>query len=439
MPLINTFGATTARSYGFGRPNPYYILQETNLNYYIQNVHTLSDGTFLAFYPYSFPNFARFDSGGTFLSNYAFYADQMKVRGSLATATWFNQLFTFDPISPAAIINTKANDATVTYTSSALDASGNIYAVGYISGATTAFYIVKYNSSLVIQWQRRIAPTSTYFYGVTVDINSAGDPIVSGYNAVAGSNRAVLMKFNQTTAAITWQKEFYVSTLNDHYPVTSYLDASDNIYVFCSSANAGTGYQTGISKFDTSGTHLGTVLMIPPTAQQGFQVGGTQQKVLFDGTNFYFGLLYNDSSVTYYQKSAIVKMSTGLSILGGKITSLNNAYSVGYSTYLNQSDQSVNLINLQTAGSNSASILKIVKGGAFVTNQSVANYIIPNTPSPISNTLTISDLTFTTSTTITVNTPTYATTTPVFTDTSQVASQFAGFNPTFTKYNLLGA
>jgi hypothetical protein len=435
MPLINTFGATAARSYGFGKPNPYYILQTSRPSYYIQNVYNLSDGTFLAFYPYPGANFARFNSGGTFLSNYSFYAESVKVRGTLASATWFNQVFTFDPINPAATINTKANDGTVNYTTSALDASGNIYAVGYINGATTAFYLVKYNSSLVIQWQRRIAPTATSFAGTTVDVNSAGDPIVVAYNIVGTSGRAVLMKFNQTTAAITWQKEFYVSASLDHYGQTTYLDSSDNIYVFGSSYNPSTGYQTAVSKFDTSGTHLGSSLLIPPNSSQNFQIGGNIQQITFDGTNFYFALVWSDSD-PYYQHAAIVKMSTALTFLDMRTLKLSSAYSSGMSTYYNPADQSINLIIKAQQVNESASIAKLVKNGNFVSGQTVSNYIIA--PS-VSNTLTIASSAYTTSTTITVATPTYATTTPVFVDTAQTAGRPTPFTPTFTQYNLLGA
>jgi hypothetical protein len=126
-----------------------------------------------------------------------------------------------------------------------VDASGNVYSVGYYYN--NRWVIVKYNSSGTLQWQTTLSPGTFGYSAYSVAVDSSGNVYVCG-NVGTQSNIAIL-KLDSSGASV-WQKQLTGYT---GYGQGIELDSSNNIYVV--------GYYTGssvqeilIAKYNNSGT-----------------------------------------------------------------------------------------------------------------------------------------------------------------------------------------
>ena len=119
-----------------------------------------------------------------------------------------------------------------------LDSSGNVYAVGLstISGVLQLI-VVKYNSSLTLQWQRRIA--SSIGYGAAVD--PSGNIYAVGMN----SSKILLVKYD-SSGSILWQRYLNQGSSTGYGVAT---DASGNVYI-----TGGTANGILVAKYNSSGT-----------------------------------------------------------------------------------------------------------------------------------------------------------------------------------------
>ena len=157
----------------------------------------------------------------------------------------------------------------VTYLSGAeFDSSGNLYVVGRIvSGGGV---IVKYNSSGTLQWQRKFEVTGvtadlpTAFTAVTVD--SSGNIYAVGnfaHNTTNQKTHGYIVKYD-SSGSITWQRKIApnagwdTSTNSGVFPQGVLTDSSGNVYV---SGYSKTQPQTNqnytasfLIKYDSSGT-----------------------------------------------------------------------------------------------------------------------------------------------------------------------------------------
>lgn len=96
-----------------------------------------------------------------------------------------------------------------------VDSSGNVWVLGSehnTSSNERRANVVKFDSSgtvLVQESYRSPSPTSQPFNPYEIVLDSSGDPYIMGYSAYADFPRAggVILKLNQTTGAITWQKD----------------------------------------------------------------------------------------------------------------------------------------------------------------------------------------------------------------------------------------
>lgn len=130
----------------------------------------------------------------------------------------------------------------------ATDSSGNVYVCG-ASNSSSAFQIAKYSTSGVIQWQRNLTGTgpSKVLYGVTV--NSSGDVYTTGQVSVSGVGVSMyLIKYN-TSGVIQYQRKLDGGGQEQGRSVA--LDSSGNVY------NVGTlifaNFSVSINKFNSSG------------------------------------------------------------------------------------------------------------------------------------------------------------------------------------------
>jgi len=132
-----------------------------------------------------------------------------------------------------------------------LDSSDNVYVTGvqtYGGGGELCPQIAKYNSSGTIQWQRRLRPASgdDFFYGV-----AAGSSVYAcGYSQAAGNNNLLLVKYD-TSGTLQWQKRLGGANAEFGYGVA--IDSSGNVFV-SGQTNVSGNYDMLIAKYDSSGT-----------------------------------------------------------------------------------------------------------------------------------------------------------------------------------------
>ena len=113
----------------------------------------------------------------------------------------------------------------------AADASDNAYLLGYTNSQGSGGYdilLAKYDSSGTIQWQRSLGGASTEIgYGVTVD--SSGNPYIVGYTTTQGAGSADILvaKYN-SSGALQWQRILGDSFSNSGYGIV--VDSTGNMY-----------------------------------------------------------------------------------------------------------------------------------------------------------------------------------------------------------------
>jgi hypothetical protein len=106
----------------------------------------------------------------------------------------------------------------------AIDSSTNVFVCGMTNtGAAEVGILAKYNSSGVIQWQRRFDGTNA-FYGVATD--SSGNVFCTGY----GSAYIYVVKYN-SSGTLQWQRRLGGSDTNEAYNCKT--DSSGNVYFCC--------------------------------------------------------------------------------------------------------------------------------------------------------------------------------------------------------------
>ena len=136
----------------------------------------------------------------------------------------------------------------------AVNSAGTLIVVTgiYKSGGTgggQACGVVAYNSSGTLQWQRKLRnSTNGYLWGYSVAFDTSDNIYVSGYTD-SPSDQGFLLKYN-SSGTIQWQRTWNGNT-NRGYSVS--LDSSNNIYIGAGlSPNNGTNFYW--LKFNTSGT-----------------------------------------------------------------------------------------------------------------------------------------------------------------------------------------
>ena len=142
----------------------------------------------------------------------------------------------------------------VSYNSCAIDASGNIYACGSsdrLVGAitTSAYYVAKYNSSGVLQWQRQIENAgSAVETGVDIDVDSTGNVFIVGERFVSPNRFVTVIKLD-TNGTLQWQKSIDLPSNPIDRVACNIVDSAGNMYVLIH--GLGNAY---LMKFTTTGT-----------------------------------------------------------------------------------------------------------------------------------------------------------------------------------------
>lgn len=139
-----------------------------------------------------------------------------------------------------------------------VDSSGNVYvcADGNDTSGSSDLFVFKYNNSGTLQWQRKLGGGSAeYAKGVTVD--ASGNVYAVGYStaAIIGFEDIIVVKYD-SSGTIQWQRAFGGSSNENGYAIA--VDSSSNVYVAGDTNTfhdpGGSGLNALLVKYDTSGT-----------------------------------------------------------------------------------------------------------------------------------------------------------------------------------------
>jgi hypothetical protein len=241
-----------------------------------------------------------------------------------------------------------------------VDSSGNVYAGGGTrnTSTTAAYYFttLKYNSSGTFQWASELSSGisgdgATASYSVATD--SSGNVYSGGISRVTGqssSGQAYLVKYN-SSGTLQWQKSFWSTGGSSFASSIKSLavDSSANIYVTgdlqlsTSPANS----PAYVAKFNTSGTRqwdtriystsndaTGSGLVLDSSAN--VYVAGQVQRA---GSSYYDGFLikFNSAGTVQWQRTFSTTYSTYIYGLAIDETG-NNLFVTGQSRYTDNSD-----------------------------------------------------------------------------------------------------
>ena len=143
-----------------------------------------------------------------------------------------------------------------------VDSSGNVYTAGSLSNTDNNAYLTKYNTTGTLQWQRKLVDTNTatnrndVTHGIAVD--GSGNVYITGYFLNSSSSRNVfIIKYN-TSGTLQWQRKLAdTSNANDQndWGLSIAVDGSGNVYVTGRYGNLTVGNaNVFITKYNTSGT-----------------------------------------------------------------------------------------------------------------------------------------------------------------------------------------
>jgi len=215
----------------------------------------------------------------------------------------------------------------------AVDSSGNYY----VSGTTVRtgiigtqdVYIAKYSASHVLQWQRELGVAGTLSYGLGIAVDSTGNPYLTGLIRSGSINDVFIVKYN-TSGTLQWQKKY--DSVNDGRSYNIRMDSSDNIYLTGFSRNAANShYNASTIKTDSAGSLIWSRLLggTELTRSSGTATDSSGNVYIsgWHTSNFTtIAAKYNSSGVLQWQRTLGVNYTVFNSV---EVYDSNNIYFVG--------------------------------------------------------------------------------------------------------------
>lgn len=136
----------------------------------------------------------------------------------------------------------------------ASDSSGNSYAGGTFLSTGQHFVVSKVDSGGTYQWSKYLTSGGNIVeYWLGVAANASGDVYTTGYSNATGNNDIITAKYN-SSGALQWQRRLAGSSSTNDVGYGIVLDKSGNAYV-CGYTNPGNSvYCIFVAKYNSSGT-----------------------------------------------------------------------------------------------------------------------------------------------------------------------------------------
>jgi hypothetical protein len=221
----------------------------------------------------------EFTFGGTG-NNFGGYNNGNKWDGT----NWYDSAY-YDPTDDATFI--KVNNSGIVFaryygnnvttgidnfgTTSAFDGSGNLYSfvqtgLSSASGSTDNVHIIKYSSSGVLQWHRRVNYSTLYTYGGVLKVTSDGTVYAGGYTygAIPGTFIYWFMKID-TNGNLVWQRNFPQTVSEPVYPQglpDISVSSAGNVYI---------AFQGKFAKYSSSGVLQWIKALVGSTITQPYK------------------------------------------------------------------------------------------------------------------------------------------------------------------------
>lgn len=224
----------------------------------------------------------------------------------------------------------------------AVSPSGDVYGFGRTTNAgagSVDFFIVKYNTSGTIQWQRVFGGGGVELPG-NIALDSAGNLYVSGFTTSAGvgSYDSLLVKYN-SSGTVQWQRILGGASTEENFGVS--VDSSDNIYIIGLTPSAGEGSGDYLfAKYDSSGTiqwqrvlggaGLDTGKNIAFDSNDNLQIIGTTRSAGLGESSLLLGKVPNDGSLTgtyVLDGTNIVYAASSLTAASSTLTAATSSFS----------------------------------------------------------------------------------------------------------------
>lgn len=159
----------------------------------------------------------------------------------------------------------------------AADSSGNIYvSISAVGGSSYTMHTIKYNSSGVIQWNKKLATASGTSpcepYGIGCD--SSGNIYIVGYVGYGASSTSTCVIKYDTFGILQWQRigSGYSSSQSPYKSIA--VSSAGDVYICGWSYSNGSWPEALVYKYNTSGVkQWGNRLTASSTSSQSYGVG----------------------------------------------------------------------------------------------------------------------------------------------------------------------
>lgn len=301
-----------------------------------------------------------------------------------------------------------ASDVNAGYQCIALDSSGNIYICGTSNAVNTSKYspfVAKYNSSGTLQWTRifyvNSANVAEYGLGLTVD--SSNNIIVCGAGYLSAKFYFVVFSIN-SSGALNWQDCRYNTSTSFSWANSVAVDSSNNVYA----AGRDGSYYT-LVKYNSSGTlQWQRVVQFGSLTSEAVGV-----VVASDGYIYLTGNCSSSNKLLYVKYNSSGTLQFARQIQGN--TGVVNGRGI-------DSDSSSNLYicgftDSQGAGSNDLFLARLPNNGAYTGTYGNFTYSVASVTDTAGSMNTKASGTLSSTTNLTSGTPTKTSSTSTLTST----------------------
>lgn len=204
-----------------------------------------------------------------------------------------------------------------------IDAAGGIYAAGYVtnSGSGYDFYTVKYNSSGTLQWEHTYnGPDNLYDLSHSMDLDEAANVYVGGESQKSGPNYDFALVKYSSSGTELWTRRFNGSDNGNDHPYCVITDSRGNSYIGGTSSTLTSGMDFELIKYNPEG-----IFQWSQTYNGTGNSHDYLRSIALDGLNYVYvtgesfggASSYDYATIKYFECALIVNAGNDTSIIWG--------------------------------------------------------------------------------------------------------------------------